>query len=107
MATRIEKEGPLAVCLSLLYERQDWLWSSRERTVGVGSVADHKVRPPVQERIRKPYWTAGYVDENDTLFAREALDLFDFGGDFSSKNQSKGDGHEGKNQEGHAPSVAD
>jgi len=80
MEERIIKEGPLAVCLSVLYKNQGWLQDIHQRSAEFGE--DIAIRVPMPRRkSRIPYWSAGHADENDKLFAANALG-FEFGGDF-------------------------
>lgn len=82
MAKRLAEEGPLAVCLSILYKHQGWLADMHNRSVGVtgfGDIAAPGVAPR-RHGGRGRGTLAPFLDERDRLFASEALGMFEFRG---------------------------
>lgn len=90
MEKRLAEEGPLAVCLSILYKNQGWLQDLHDRA-GYSNLSGGVYPRRHGGRGRKP---AGYdLSEMELRFARDALNLthFEFGGDVSTPVE----GHDG------------
>lgn len=83
IAQKLQKEGPLSVCLSMLYAHQGWLKEMRERVLqGWAGEAGIITRVPMPHRHggRGRGTLAVTLNEDERAFLKDAIG-FEFGGD--------------------------